>query len=190
MLSKFTELTTSRLIIRRLAPSDSTALFHIRSQPAITQFQIWEPQSVDEVSAFIARQVKLDLGEPDTWFQLGITLKKSGQLIGDCGLHFLENDSHQTEIGINLAPNQQGNGYATETLTAVFDFLFSNLGKHRVFAATDPDNERTIKLFSRLGMRQEAHFLESYWFKGRWTDDLIFGILRREWQAAHSQHAA
>ena len=189
MLPKFTELTTARLIIRRLGPSDAAALFHIRSQPAITHFQIWEPKSVADVSAFIARQIKLDLDEPDTWFQLGISLKKSEQLIGDCGLHFLENDSHQTEIGINLAPNQQGNGYATETLTAVFEFLFSDLGKHRVFASTDPENERTIRLLSRLGMRQEAHFRESFWFKGRWTDDLVFGILRREWQAAHSQDA-
>ena len=107
-------------------------------------------------------------------------------MIGDCGLHFLEKDTHQTEIGINLTPDQQGKGYAIETLTAVFDFLFNNMNKHRVFAATDPDNEHTIKLMTRLGMRQEAHFRESFWFKDRWTDDVIFGILRREWQAAHS----
>ncbi len=188
MQSKYSELITARLIIRRLVPADAAAFFQIRCQPAITQFQDWEPESVEEVSAFIARQIVLDMDAPDTWFQLGITLKDSGQLIGDCGLHFLGENSHQTEIGISLSADQQGKGYATETLTAVFDFLFNILGKQRVFASTDPDNACTIKLLSGLGMRQEAHFLESYWFKSRWADDLIFGILRREWLATHPYH--
>jgi RimJ/RimL family protein N-acetyltransferase len=33
-------------------------------------------------------------------------------------------------------------------------------------------------------MRQEALFRESFWFKGEWTDDLVFAILRSEWEAA------
>ena len=35
----------------------------------------------------------------------------------------------------------------------------------------------------RLGMRQEAHFKESLWFKGEWADDVVFAILAREWGA-------
>lgn len=180
----FSDLVTSRLIVRRLVLTDAPALFHIRSQIAITQFQVWEPQSVDEVVAFIEEQTTLDVEEPDTWFQLAITLKETELLVGDCGLHFLKHDPHQSEIGFNLAPDQQGKGYATEALTAVLDFLFSSLGKHRVSASTDPRNEPAIKLLRALGMRQEALFRESFWFKGEWTDDLVFAILRSEWEAA------
>lgn len=139
---------------------------------------------MEEVVAFIEKQTTLDVEELDTWFQLAITLKETGLLVGDCGLHSLKHDPHQSEIGINLAPDQQGKGYATEALTAVLDFLFSILGKHRVSASTDPRNEPTIKLLRSLGMRQEAHFRESFWFKGEWTDDLVFAILRSEWEAA------
>ncbi len=31
-------------------------------------------------------------------------------------------------------------------------------------------------------MRREAHLLESLWFKGDWADDLVYAILRREWE--------
>jgi hypothetical protein len=59
--------------------TDAPAIFHIRSQTGITMFQVWEPQNVDEVVAFIEKQTTLDVEEPDTWFQLAITLKETGQ---------------------------------------------------------------------------------------------------------------
>jgi len=34
----------------------------------------------------------------------------------------------------------------------------------------------------RLGMRQEASYVESEWFKGEWTTLLVFALLEREWR--------
>jgi len=33
-----------------------------------------------------------------------------------------------------------------------------------------------------LGMRQEAHHVESYLFRGEWVDDVVFALLAREWR--------
>lgn len=30
-------------------------------------------------------------------------------------------------------------------------------------------------------MRREAHFMENEIFKGEWSDELVYAILRREW---------
>jgi ribosomal-protein-alanine N-acetyltransferase len=35
----------------------------------------------------------------------------------------------------------------------------------------------------RLGMRREAHFVENLWFKGRWSSEYWYAILRSEWLA-------
>ena len=43
----------------------------------------------------------------------------------------------------------------------------------------------SLALLRRAGMRQEAHFMESYWSKGEWADDVVFGILEREWEEIH-----
>jgi len=32
-------------------------------------------------------------------------------------------------------------------------------------------------------MGEEAHFRESLWFKGEWVDDMVFGILKSEWES-------
>jgi RimJ/RimL family protein N-acetyltransferase len=34
------------------------------------------------------------------------------------------------------------------------------------------------------GMRREAHLVENEFVKGEWTDELIYAILRREWDGS------
>jgi RimJ/RimL family protein N-acetyltransferase len=41
-----------------------------------------------------------------------------------------------------------------------------------------------MKLLQRVGMRQEAHFVKSLWFRGEWVDDVIFAILSSEWRSS------
>ena len=52
----------------------------------------------------------------------------------------------------------------------LLDFAFDTLRLHRVAAELDPRNERSIALCRRLGMVEEAHYLEDLWFKGAWAD--------------------
>jgi len=49
----------------------------------------------------------------------------------------------------------------------------------------DPRNHASAALCRRLGMREEARFVEDLWFKGSWGDTAIYAILDREW-AAHA----
>lgn len=77
----------------------------------------------------------------------------------------------------------QGNGYATEALRAMVNFIFLGLNKHRVVASVDPRNTASIGLIERLGFRKEAHHKESYYLRGEWVDDIIYALLRCEWNS-------
>jgi RimJ/RimL family protein N-acetyltransferase len=70
---------------------------------------------------------------------------------------------------------------ATEAVERVLGYVFEVLGKHRVWAVTDAENHAAARLFERVGFRQEGHFVESEWFKGAWGSELVFAMLRREW---------
>jgi RimJ/RimL family protein N-acetyltransferase len=63
----------------------------------------------------------------------------------------------------------------------VLTFAFIKLELHRVIAITDCENERSVALLGRLGMRREGHFIQNIWFKGRWGDEYLYAVLREEW---------
>ena len=177
-----TERITQRLVLRPLRLSDAPAMYAYRSNPEVSRFQLWEPQDVEEIRAFIGKLLELEPDTPGTWYQLAITLKEKGILIGDLGMHF-PIEPMQAEVGITLDPAYQGQGYATEALESVLAYLFVDLGKHRVYGRVDPRNEASIRLLERVGMRKEGHLREAVWANGEWTDDAIYGILEQEWQS-------
>jgi RimJ/RimL family protein N-acetyltransferase len=183
----FSSLVTQRLVLRRLEPSDAERVFAYRTDPEVSRFQSWEPASPQEVRAFIERLHTMTPLSPGEWFQLGITLREGGELVGDCGLHARADDRRQVEIGITVAPGFQRQGLALEAVKSLLTFLFTRTETHRVFCSVDPRNHPSIRLLGRVGMRQEAHLKESLWIKGAWMDDLIFAVLRSEWKPEGSQ---
>src|SRR5262249_27775947 len=132
--------------------------------------------------ACIRKLLEAKVDAPGPWYQLGITLSSTNELIGDTGFRMPEAKPRQAEIGITLAAEFQGQGYATEALHALLDFLLVKLERHRVFASVDPANVRSAGLMERVGMRREGCFVKSRWFRGEWVDDVIFAILASEWR--------
>lgn len=175
-------LFTPRLTLRPLRAGDAVALFQYRSHEQVARFQGWVPESVDDAAEFLAKQLQVGWLQPDSWFQLGIEGREGSALIGDLGVHTPE-DPRQVELGVSLAPAAQGKGLATEALRGLIDHLFGSEAIHRIFASVDPDNTAACALLARLGMRCEAHFRQSYWTGDRWVDDVVFAVLRGEWQS-------
>jgi RimJ/RimL family protein N-acetyltransferase len=179
----FPEIITERMAIRDLEANDGPRVFAYHRRPEVSQFQSWGTESVDVVQSYIRSLAGMEPGAPGKWYQIGIFLLEGGKLIGDCGFRVLQDDPEQVEIGITLAPEFQGKGYATEALHALLRYLFRTLDKHRVFGSVDPRNVASMALLERVGMRKEAHFVKSLWFRGEWVDDVIFAMLAEEWQS-------
>ena len=178
----FPQLSTPRLAIRDLEANDGPRVFSYHRHPDVARFQSWGTESVDVIQTYIRSLAGKDPDTPGCWYQVGIFLGDGGKLIGDCGFRVLESEPRQAEIGITLAPEFQHQGYATEALQALLEYLLVTLGKHRVFGSVDPENVTSIRLMERLSMRKEAHLVRSLWFRGEWVDDVIFAILASEWK--------
>ena len=176
-------ILSQRLHIHSLTLENAQAMYAYRADAEVRRYQSWEPGSVEEIREFIAGQGELGSDSPGRWRQLGLFLRRTDQLVGDVGLHVQAHDPRQVEVGITLAPAWHGQGLASEALIAVLGYLFTDLGKHRVFGSVDPRNTKSLALLERVGMRREAHLRESVWFKGGWADDVIYAMLAREYPA-------
>lgn len=174
------ELTTDRLFIRPLTLNDKEDLLSYRSDHVTNQYQGWIPGNLNDVEMFI-KKLAVAPNLPETWYQLGIVERKSNQFIGDVGIHFIDPENYQAEVGCTLDKHYQGQGFALEALREVIDYLFTEYKKHRIVASIDPDNLSSIILVERLGFRKEAHFKESLRIHNQWVDDIIYAILAKEW---------
>jgi RimJ/RimL family protein N-acetyltransferase len=174
------EINTKRLLLRPVRLEDVEDIFSYRSDAITNQFQGWIPKSFEDVHDFIANKVSSIINLADTWFQFAIVEKEEGELIGDVGIHFLNSDNQQVEIGCTLGKYEHGKGYATEVLKETIHYLFHTLNKHRVIASIDPENIKSIQLVERLGFRKEAHFRKSLLINDEWVDDLVYAMLKED----------
>jgi RimJ/RimL family protein N-acetyltransferase len=177
----FTSLATARLILRHFTDADLLPFMAYRNDPGVARYQGWEGISEPEARAFIEEQKMVQPGVPGQWFQIAIELKETGILVGDCALKIDEHDNRQAEIGYTLSRAYQGKGIASEAVSFVLDYAFRTLELHRVIAITDCENTASVALLERLGLRREGHFIQNVWFKGRWSDEYLYGMLQNEW---------
>lgn len=176
-------METPRLILRPFEERDIRAFANYRSDPEVARYQGWEaPYSLDKAQQLVSEMMARMPGEPGEWYQIAIERKTGVDLIGDVVFQRLHEDPHQAEIGFTLARSFHGQGFALEAVSALLDYLFGELGLHRVRANCDPLNEGSIRLLQKVGMRHEGRFIESLWFKGGWADEEWYALLEREWQ--------
>lgn len=116
------------------------------------------------------------------WYQPAIELKSTGEVIGDVAFLRKRQDSRQATLGYTLAQAYWHQGYASEAVRAIMDYLFAELDLHRIIADCDSENSASVKLLERLGFRREAHFIESYRLEDCWGDEYQYGLLKREWK--------
>lgn len=173
-------IKTKRLLIRLAKPDDAEDIYSYRSNLAENKYQGWSPSSAKEVRDYICNMPET-FDVADICFQFAIIITNENRLIGDMGIVLINHNMMQVEIGCTLHKNYQRKGYATEALTAIVNYLFLVLNKHRIIASVDPRNSASIRLIERLGFRKEAHFKESYYLRGEWVDDIIYALLNREW---------
>jgi aminoglycoside 6'-N-acetyltransferase len=178
----FSAIDTPRLRLRRFAAADVAAFVAYRNEPAVARYQSWDSIATPEAVAMIASHSAGEPGAPGVWFQFAVTRLPELELIGDCGLHVDAADPRLGEVGISFAAAHQGQGLASEALSAILGFSFETLGLHRVHAVVDRRNEAAVRLFRKAGLRQEALFLQHTWFKGSWCDEYVFAILSSEWR--------
>jgi len=149
-------LDTGRLSIQPIATSDANSLYAYRSHPDVTRFQSKMFTNELEALDFIRNHEGHGFGIPNTWFQLGIYLKPDMALIGDIGLHFLDQNTKTVEIGYTIAPTHQRKGYAFEAVSRMLAYLFTILHTNIIIAVTDPQNHPSIGLLARLGFEKTA----------------------------------
>ena len=180
-------IRTARLTLRPLHPGDLDDVHAYQSRADVCQYLLFEPRSREEVLERLERYaLATRLAVDGDFLQLALVLDQgeTSRVIGDSYFTVHSVANMTGEIGWTMNPDFAGQGYAFEAASTVLDLIaFGALGLHRVRADLDPRNETSVRLCKRLGMREEAHFVEDLWFKGEWADTGVYAILDHEWRS-------
>lgn len=175
-------IRTERLLLRPYRADDTDAVYAYERLPETARYLSHEPMSRAEAKALVTRRIgSSTLGGVGEVVNMIIELAQTGDLVGDCVLFWCSEG--QAEVGYVLHPAHHGHGYATEAVGTLFRLGFEDMGLHRIAARCDARNTASARVLERAGLRREAHLVENEFIKGEWSDELIYGILRREWEA-------
>ena len=175
---------TERLLLRPYAPGDVDALHAYHRLPDVVRYLETGPRSRAEVQAIVAgRSTARALTAEGQALCLVAELAGPGQVVGDCVLFWRSQEHQRGEIGYVFNPAYHGRGLATEAAGALLRLGFEGLNLHRIVARCDARNTASARVMERAGMRREAHLVQNEFVKGEWTDELIYALLRTEWEA-------
>lgn len=181
-------IDTERLKIRSLETKDLVEFHTYRSNPEVTKYQGFDVMTIQQAREFIIDNSLKSFGKPGEWVQYGIENKETKLLIGDCAIKLDAYDPRIAEIGITISHVEQKKGYAKETLLGILNYLFDVKNMHRVVEIVDVENVASINLLKSTGFREEGHFIENIFFKGKWGSEFQYAMLKKEWdQKKHQQ---
>jgi RimJ/RimL family protein N-acetyltransferase len=176
-----TIIETERLLLRDFRTEDWESVHEYAIDPEVFRHMPWGPNSEDETRAFIERAIVSSLEEPRLKFELAVTLKTDGSLIGGGGIRVADQNLRSADMGYCLRRDAWGRGIGTEVARGLVEFGFAGLGVHRIWATCDVENTPSAHVLQKAGMTLEGTMRDDTWLRGQWRSSRLYSILESEW---------
>ena len=173
-------LKTERLILRPFRLSDAEDMYrNWASDPEVPKYVSWD---VHESPAFTRELLKSWIAEYEKPDYYNWTLEYGGEVIGNAAV--IPKDKREAaELGYSLSRRFWNRGIMTEAVSAITDFLFGEIGYHRLCIRNIRENPASGRVAEKCGYSLEGTEREAFPAKdGRFHDILSRSLLRDEWE--------
>lgn len=170
------EITTDRLTLRLFNEQDANEVARLCNNINIYKSTIYIPHPYTVEDALIWMQSHRKNFEEDKGYELAITIKETGMLIGSIGLSHNKGHKHG-ELGYWIGEPYWNKGYGTDAAKAMLQFAFEVKGMHKVFARFFSSNPASGKIMEKIGMVEEGLLKEHVLKDGKYEDLYMYGII-------------
>ena len=179
------EIPATRITLRKHVVALAQTMFEYidRDRDRLSQFLPWPAHitSVADERKYIEGTLKA--WAKGTLFDYGIFRVADGVFMGNIGVHHIVWADDRCEIGYWVLGDFEGQGYVNEAVGALEGALFG-VGFNRIEIWCDADNQRSAQLPKRRGYQLEGVLREARLTNRGYTDTLVYGRLRSDWEAA------
>jgi RimJ/RimL family protein N-acetyltransferase len=175
MTSDLPELRSSRVVLRRPLPQDVEARLSLGQHKEVIEAY---GGSFDPAASFTRAQAEAAIrfieNHKHTW------VIDVGGFIGHVRLQSFVVEDRRAALAIGIeSPAYLGKGYGAEAIKLALAYAFER-GLHRVSLRVLASNARAIACYRKCGFIEEGREREAAFVRGVWQDDLIMGLLDRE----------
>ncbi len=150
------QIETERLLLRDMTEADFADLAAILTDPETMQYY---PKPYDESGVHRWIGWTLDNYEKHGFGLWAVTLKETGEFIGDCGITLQPiHGEWLPEIGYHINKGYWRRGYASEAAAACIRAAFEKFGFPAVYSYMNAENEPSWRTAMKNGMT----FMEEY----------------------------
>lgn len=167
-----------RLSFRDFTPADIPAVHEYASDPEVTRWSTWGPNTMDQTTSFVEDAAKAHLREDRTAYSLAAVL--DGKTIGSVAVWTTDPHDLNGELGYTFHRAHWGNGYATEAVNQLLAIGFTALRLQRISATCHPRNLASVRVLEKTGFTQEGRLRSHRLVRGTRRDSLLYSILREE----------
>ena len=164
-------IITDRLVLRPLKPSDADALREWMPDRSIYQYWGKGPGRTEKNPELLFEKEE----KPEKSFHLGIAEKSNDRVIGDIWVYLIDHD-RMAKVAVRLSKNAHGQGYGTESLSAMTRFCFENTELKRLWTDVDVRNTASCRMLEKCGSTREGMIRQGR-MVNTWCDYYIYGIL-------------
>lgn len=109
--------------------------------------------------------------------------QQDGEILGLITLANINNINRSGEIHIMIGDAQnRGKGMGTFAVNAMINHAFNNLNLRRLELGVLESNSAAYKLYEKCGFVKEGVKRKASYKNGSYTDMIIMGLLKEEWQ--------
>jgi [ribosomal protein S5]-alanine N-acetyltransferase len=147
-------LETERLILRKLTLEDAPFMLELLNTPTWLQFiGDRNVHTIADAENYLLNGSLKSYDENGFGFYAVIE-KATTRTIGMCGL--IKRDTlPDIDIGFAFFPDLLSKGYGYEAASATLDYALNVLNIKRIIAIVNPNNEKSIGLIKKIGMKFE-----------------------------------
>jgi RimJ/RimL family protein N-acetyltransferase len=175
-------LSTERLVLRAFREDDLGDAHAYGSDPEVTRFMLWGPNTIEDSRAFLERKLAEQAVWPRPSVNAAVELAAEGRVIGAIELRAFGSAERTGEIGYSFARAFWGHGYACEAAAAMIAQGFGRLRLRRIVATCDVRNRGSWRVMEKLGMRREGCFKKDVKVRRGWRDSYLYALLAEEWR--------
>ncbi|NIG55963.1 GNAT family N-acetyltransferase [Chitinophaga sp. Cy-1792] len=177
MMHPFPILYTTRLILRKLDPDDIPSLVKYAGNRNVSRYILNIPYPYQEPDAVFRLSYILQGFKAKSRYIFAVVLKESGEMIGEISFH-LDMTRPAAQLAYWIGEPFWGKGIATEAITAMLQYGFTELQLDQVFATCDQENTASGRVLEKNGLQ-----------KGTPAGTIDYYSMKKEYYAQlHDQH--